>query len=99
MTSYKLWILDFCGAKAWKNVLNCIGVNETSGVLEEVPRFLWKGEDICLTTFSNPITGQYEKNVLPDGFGHVSYIGVEGSEEKVAAAVAAIKKYLKIVPA
>ena len=99
MKSYKLWILDFCGAENWKKVLQGLGIVTVGGVLADVPKFTWTGPDIELTTYSNPITGEYQHGVLPDGFGPVCYIGIKGSDEKADLAASLIKQHTKIVPA
>ena len=99
MTKYKIWILDFNGAKSWLMVITGLGIFTTSGqTVNGVQKFVWTGKDIELTTYTDPIQGIYEHNVLPPGFGHVSYIGIEGSEEKVRLALDLIKRYTKIVP-
>jgi hypothetical protein len=99
MANYKIWIFDFNGSKNWMYVLHGLGIRGTRGVLTPVPRFTWLGPAIELTTFSNPLTGVYEQAVIPEGFGHISYIGIKGTQEKADLAVRLIKQYTKYVPA
>ena len=77
----------------YKKVLKGLGIPATADH-QGSRGFFWKGRDILIVTGNNPITGKFNnpQNRKPER-NYASYIGIEGSEEKVKRAVELIKKY------
>ena len=77
----------------FKKVLKALGIPATADH-QGSRGFFWKGRDILIVTGNNPITGKFNnpQNRKPER-NYASYIGIEGSEEKVKRAVELIKKY------
>lgn len=88
---------DFGSAAKFQKIIDEFGL-KPSKETKKAPggdyySYWWKGPGISIVTGNNPITGEYmsPKNRDPEK-GFASYIGLEGEEEKVKAAVAMIKK-------
>lgn len=77
----------------YKKVLKALGIPATADH-QGSRGFFWKGRDILIVTGNNPITGKFNnpQNRKPER-NYASYIGIEGSEEKVKRAVELIKKF------
>jgi hypothetical protein len=76
----------------WKKVLKAVGIKNLKPTLKE-RAWVWSGEGIEIRTGNDPISGKYGAGQKrKDEVGYASYIGLEGTEEKVKLAYKMIKE-------
>lgn len=82
------WGFDLTDIKGsvFAQILKSVGINPDDGK-EEDRAWEWKGSGILIVTGNNPITG--ERKGEKD---YASYIGIEGTEDKVKKVADAIRE-------
>jgi hypothetical protein len=58
-----------------------------------VDEYHWKGRSVTIVTNDNPITGEFERTIVPDHIGYAHYMGLTGKHDAVKRAVSYIKKH------
>ena len=82
--------LTYISDKNWKKVLDLIGASykpKRDKTPLGSPIWMWKGDNVNISTVNDPISGKYSADGPPKGRkdekGFASYIEIEGDSEKI----------------
>ena len=94
-TKWGFDLMDFGPSRgAFQRVLSSVGISATKEPKRgHIGEFVWEGSGITIVTGNNPITGEYsvEGRRQPQP-GYASYVGIEGSPDKVEMAAGLMKR-------